>query len=80
MVTAAEDHGARLWRVTGNVRVELLEGHSASVVAARFTRDGERIVTASGDGTVRVWPAGGARNPQIFGEPEQLVVPAASKA
>jgi WD40 repeat protein/outer membrane protein OmpA-like peptidoglycan-associated protein len=34
-----------------------LEGHSGSILHAEFSRDGNRIVTASADGTARIWDA-----------------------
>jgi WD40 repeat protein/outer membrane protein OmpA-like peptidoglycan-associated protein len=34
-----------------------LEGHSGSIFHAEFSRDGNRIVTASADGTARIWDA-----------------------
>ena len=34
-----------------------LEGHSAAVIDAVFSPDGQRIVTASQDNTARVWNA-----------------------
>jgi WD40 repeat protein len=34
-----------------------LEGHTDIVYDAAFSPDGQRIVTASGDGTARVWNA-----------------------
>jgi WD40 repeat protein len=41
---------------TGALIAEL-KGHAGSVNSAAFSPDGSRIVTASGDGTARVWMA-----------------------
>jgi WD40 repeat protein len=38
-----------------------LSGHSASVESAAFSPDGSRIVTASRDGTARIWDAAAAK-------------------
>ncbi len=35
----------------------VLKGHSGAVVSADFSRDGRRVVTASGDTTARLWDA-----------------------
>jgi WD40 repeat protein len=37
----------------------VLEGHTAGVNSAAYSPDGKSIVSASWDGTVRVWPADG---------------------
>ncbi|HVE85352.1 MAG TPA: WD40 repeat domain-containing protein [Myxococcales bacterium] len=47
------------WRVGKKVRA--LNGHTDSVVAAAFSGDGQRLLTGSLDGTVRLWDTAGAR-------------------
>ena len=37
----------------------MLEGHTGLVVSAEFSAAGDRIVTASQDGTARVWDGNG---------------------
>jgi len=39
------------------VQIANLAGHTASVWVASFSPDGTRVVTASGDGTARIWNA-----------------------
>ncbi|AUX44748.1 uncharacterized protein SOCE26_062160 [Sorangium cellulosum] len=46
-----------------------LRGHTKPVVAAAWSPDGKRIVTASADYTVRVWSAEGAGDPIVFHYP-----------
>ena len=36
---------------------DVLQGHTGSVYSAAFSPDGERVVTASGDNTARLWDA-----------------------
>ncbi len=44
-----------MWDVrTGTQRVAL-RGHRNGVLTGQFSPDGSRLVTTSGDGTVRVW-------------------------
>jgi WD40 repeat protein len=40
--------------VTGN-EIQVFNGHTYDVKSARFSPDGERVVTASSDRSVRVW-------------------------
>ena len=56
MLTASRDTTARTWKVeTGGPRAEFA-GHEDSVTAAVFIA-GDKIATASEDGTVRTWVA-----------------------
>jgi WD40 repeat protein len=49
------DATARLWDVATGRQLVILGGHAGPVVNARFSPDGSRIVTASADGTARLW-------------------------
>jgi WD40 repeat protein len=42
---------------TTGKEVRTLKGHSDVLWSATFSPDGKRLVTASDDGTVRIWPA-----------------------
>jgi WD40 repeat protein len=48
----------RVWTSRGEVVAELL-GHEGPVLAASFSPEGDAIVTASKDGTARLWDADG---------------------
>ncbi|MGB8646669.1 MAG: CHAT domain-containing protein [Anaerolineae bacterium] len=54
IVTASEDHTARVWAMTGAPRQEL-SGHQGAIWSAVFSVDGKYIVTASADSTARIW-------------------------
>jgi WD40 repeat protein len=61
VVTASDDHTARVWDVaTGKPLTPPLQ-HQAAVMSATFSPDGARIVTASWDKTARVWDAATGR-------------------
>ena len=47
----------------------VLRGHSAEVVSATFSADGERVVTASWDGTARIWNARTGATVAVLGKP-----------
>ena len=57
MVTASEDHTAKVWDAATGAEVLALKGHTGVVTSAGFSPDGSRIVTAGGDGTAKVWDA-----------------------
>ena len=57
MATASHDRTGRLWSFNGDRLEErqCLKGHKGPVYAISFSSRGERVVTASEDGTVRFW-------------------------
>jgi WD40 repeat protein/tRNA A-37 threonylcarbamoyl transferase component Bud32 len=55
IATASQDRTAAVWSIAG-VRLARLAGHAMPVWSARFTAGGDEVVTASDDGTVRLWP------------------------
>lgn len=62
LLTASEDSTARLWRLPADgsgaaVETTVFGGHTARVNRARFDAQGRYVVTASGDGRVRVFDA-----------------------
>ncbi len=60
VVTASEDHTARIWDAgTGHELARL--SHSSKVWEANFSNDGSKIITASGDNIARIWDAATGR-------------------
>jgi WD40 repeat protein len=51
------DDKARIWDVETGQLIHTLTGHSFTVNDVRFSRDGRWLVTASADGTARIWDA-----------------------
>ncbi|EPX63244.1 High-affnity carbon uptake protein Hat/HatR [Cystobacter fuscus DSM 2262] len=51
----------------------ILTGHSAEIYSARFSADGTRVLTASADGTARLWRADGTGTPIVFSANEESV-------
>jgi WD40 repeat protein len=54
IVTASEDHTARVWDEASGSEIALLGGHTSTVWSAAFSPAGSRIVTASQDTTARI--------------------------
>jgi WD40 repeat protein len=46
---------ARVWHVATRSLVAELKGHALFINSCAFSPDGTRIVTASADGTARIW-------------------------
>ncbi len=55
VLTASDDHTARLWSSKDGRLLATLEGHKDRIIYAEFSSDGKRIVTASFDHTARIW-------------------------
>jgi WD40 repeat protein len=87
VVTGSEDLRARVWKVRvpadgsarpgeeGDITVVLsavLSGHTGAVTAVAFSPDGTKIVTASRDGTSRVWWSESSE-PRILGRHDKTV-------
>src|SRR5262249_27905045 len=54
IVTASDDHTARLWDSDTGIEIITLR-HGGAVNSAAFSPDGKRVVTVSEDRTARVW-------------------------
>jgi WD40 repeat protein len=48
-------HSARVWAAEGGMLLATLSGHSEGLTAASFSPTGDALITASSDGTARVW-------------------------
>jgi WD40 repeat protein/tRNA A-37 threonylcarbamoyl transferase component Bud32 len=72
LVSSSRDETARVWTLPDAppnqvaqpiAPSHVLRGHAALIWTARFSPDGERVVTASRDGDVWVWPITAEREP-----------------
>jgi serine/threonine protein kinase/WD40 repeat protein len=54
-------------------RRALLTGHTDPVISAKFSPDGERLVTSSWDGTTRVWDADTGEELHHYSQPSTLL-------
>jgi WD40 repeat protein len=55
IVTASDDHTARIWDTATGTETQVLRGHESRVLSAAFSPDGTRVVTVALDETVRIW-------------------------
>ena len=53
--TALYDGSAKIWCAASWECLQTLSEHSKPLKTAEFSRDGERVVTASDDGLVKIW-------------------------
>jgi hypothetical protein len=56
LVTASDDHTARVWDIRSEKMVAVLR-HKSAVRMAIFSPDGGRLLTLSSDNTARIWDA-----------------------
>jgi WD40 repeat protein len=50
-----EDHGIRLWDAASGTLIAVLKGHGDTIFSLAFSPDSCRLVSRSGDGTLRSW-------------------------
>ena len=56
VVTCSTDLAIKLWDTQNDYKnVRTLHGHDHSISTVRFTPDGERLISASRDKTIRIW-------------------------
>src|SRR6185436_13422360 len=56
LLTASHDGTARLWDAKTGQEIRRFVGHTGSVYTARFTSDGQRVVSSGAD-RIRLWDA-----------------------
>src|SRR5436305_70207 len=57
MVAAAGDEVVRLWATQSGTLVRELRGHAKSIGSVVFSSSGKEIISASYDGTIKIWNA-----------------------
>lgn len=77
LASACLDNTARLWNVADGANAETLRGHNDGVAFVDFLKDG-RVVTASLDGTLKVWSADGKLQGTLSGHQGYLTCAAIS--
>lgn len=72
-IAVVEDTVAKSWNLTGEI-VAVFSGHTSAVNTARYSYDGKYLVTASKDGSVKIWDAVSGKNLQTFYENDSACV------
>ena len=57
VLTASDDHTAKIWDATSGVLLADLKGHTGRIHTVQFSPDGKTIVTAALDNTPKIWDA-----------------------
>jgi len=55
LAATTSQHDVRVWRISDGSLVATFRGHEGLIRTLEFSRDAERLLTASNDGTVREW-------------------------
>jgi WD40 repeat protein len=66
------DTEVKVWDVAQGTQTHVLAGHRANVWTARFSLRGDRIVTASADGTARIWSRAGTQLAELGGHSDAV--------
>ncbi len=66
ILTASDDHTARLWDAASGKELRRFEGHTDRVLCACFSPDGRQVLTGSVDHTARLWSSSTGRELRRF--------------
>ncbi|MCG8423357.1 MAG: hypothetical protein MJE77_36115 [Proteobacteria bacterium] len=64
-----------MWNIYGSGEPKVLVGHWHSITAARFSPDGDRIVTVAQDGIAKVWLSDDSGEPTLVDPPRFDMTP-----
>ena len=73
VVTASQDHTARVWDARSGEQLALLAGATSNVLSAFFDTADRRIVASSADGTARIYRC------DVCGDIQKDVIPTAER-
>jgi WD40 repeat protein len=71
VVTIGHGTSAYLWDAASGQRLATMYGHLQSIESLSVSADGDRFVTAAGDGTARVWGAHSGKELSRIGTPTE---------
>lgn len=87
ILTGSDDNSARIWNAHTGTQIAVLQGHDSGayepggyeggLTAAAFSTEGIRVITASGDGTARIWDSETGEEIQVLRGHEDAVLAAA---
>ncbi|KAF9079354.1 guanine nucleotide-binding protein subunit beta 1, partial [Mortierella sp. AD031] len=69
-LTSGDHKEIRLWDLQSGTQDRTLEGHTNNVVSMDYSPDGRRMVSCSGDGTIRIWEMATGESRVIYSDPE----------
>ncbi|HKU07203.1 MAG TPA: c-type cytochrome [Bradyrhizobium sp.] len=72
MATAGADAKIALWTAGRQQPDEVLEGHTAPIVALAVSTEGATLASAAWDGTVRLWPLGSGAKRVLEGHAQNV--------
>ncbi|HAB17160.1 MAG TPA: WD40 repeat domain-containing protein, partial [Verrucomicrobiota bacterium] len=72
LATVTADQRVQFWDTGTWAEVVTLRGHEFEIWAALYTPDGSWLITASRDGSIRVWPGTGPTRPDEWSPPEKV--------
>ncbi len=72
LASAGSDDTVNLWKPTSGRKLHTFKGHTECVFAVAFSRDGRDLLSASTDGSIKVWDADSPPRPLTLYSPSIL--------
>jgi WD40 repeat protein len=75
ILATGNDKSLFLWEAATGRMIRELKGHTGDILSARFAPDGKTLISASKDGTVRIWNTDTGEEIQMISEHKALLKP-----
>jgi WD40 repeat protein/serine/threonine protein kinase len=67
------DNSVRLWDLATGDALRVFAGHTNTVTAVAFSPDGQFVISASADATIRIWDKRTGLEPRVLAHPAQVL-------
>ena len=67
------DNSVRLWDLRTGEQLGIFTGHTNTITAVAFSPDGQQVISASADATIRIWDKESVDEQRVLSHPAQIL-------